>query len=205
MQPCGSLKDGVAIRRVARNLSQHQFRELLTVLTQSPTAVVLQVGYVLRLLLAVVKTGLPTADRIHGARSDGGRVTVSKSSRRGIRAAAGAPAARRLSSLTIEEKEQELAIIATVQQDIELAKRGILERKKTTSSVILGGMVEEKAKQAKSLQSWAAKAKRSVQAMLDMLNSEVASVGIENGRLIRSLAGGIPAEEAARVRNTGKA
>ena len=200
-----SLKDGVPIRRVARNVSQQQLRELLTVLTQSPTAVVLQVGYVLRLLLAVIKTSLPTGDRFHGIRSHGGRVTVSKSSRRGICAAAGAPAARRLFSLTIEEKEQEMAIIATVRQDIKQAKRGYFERRKISSSAVMRSSVDEKAKQAESLQSWSAKAKRSVPALIDLLKCEATSIGIENARLIRSLAEGIPAAKAARVRTSTNA
>lgn len=200
MEPCGTASIGRATRQVARNLPQQQLRELLTAVMQTPTGVVLKVGYVLRLFLAVIKTSLPTSDRIGGSRGRDGLAVVSETSHRVIRAAAGSPAARYGTRWTNEEKKQEAAIIATAQKDIKQAQRAQTFGGKGGKDVVKGSRRSETANKAGNLQSWAARAKRTGPSLLELLETGVAAIEIEDARLIISHAKAIPAEKAARVR-----
>lgn len=198
MKPRDTGQIGVATRQVTpSNLSERQLRELLTTLTKTPTDVVLQVGHVLRLGLAVVMVGLPVGGRIDGSESRGGGLASgSKTSRRAIRAAASSrsPAARGRSSLTmIEEKEQAVLTIAIATNHVTRIEESV------GSGTAKGGGEAEKAKQTKHLQSWAAKAKRTVPLLLELLESGVSAMGVEHARLIRSHVDAIPAKKAARV------
>lgn len=193
-------RDGVVTPQAARNLSQQELRELLVVLTQTPTDAVLNVGYVLRLFVAVNRVGLPTGRSTGGIVCRGGLAAVSTISSRGVRSAAGAPASRYRSCLTIEDKEQAVAIIATAKEDCKQAKRAKSLRTKGGGGTVKGsGVVGGKAKQAKKLQIWAAKAKRTIPSLLDLLDSAVITLGIEDARLIKSHAEDISVEKAARV------
>lgn len=201
MQQYGTARVGVATQQVALNLSQQQLRELLTALMNTPTGVVLQVGYALRLFVAVIKLSLPTGDRIGGSEGRGGLAAVSKTSRRDIRAAAGAPPAWQRSSLTVEQKEQAVAIIAAATKNLIVKQPKGAEKLKVK---VGSGAVKEsggggKVKQARNLQGWAAKARRTVPSLVELLDSGATVIGTEHARLIRSHANAIPMEKATRV------
>lgn len=191
-----SINIGGATRQVARNLSGQQLRDLLTAIMQRPTEVVIQVGCVLRLFFSVIKTGLPTGDIIGGSGSRGGLATVSTTSRRDIGVVAGTPAARRRSSLIITAIEQASAVISTAFKQTKQAKS---LRVNGSSGAVKESGGGEKAKQAETLQSWAAKTKRTVPSLLKLLESGATAIGIEHARLIRSHTEVIPLEKAARV------
>ena len=200
MKPCDPTRMGVAPRQVARHLlSQQHLRGLLTTLAQSPTGGVMKVGYLVRLFVAIVTAGLSATDRIGRSGNRGGRAAVPETSRRAIRAAGGAPAARRGSSL-MADKEEAVAFIATAKN----AMKGAM-RTETHVASGRGGAVKrsgggEKANQAQLLKSWAAKAKRSVPSLCELLESGRTTIGVEDARLFRFHAKDIPVEKAERVR-----
>lgn len=201
MKPGATAQAEVATQQVA--LSEQELRELLTALTKAPTVVVLQVGCVLRLVLAVMMSGLPTGYGTGGSESRVGVAAGSKVSRRAIRAAASsrAPAARRRFSLTSEDKEQAAATIAAAIK--EQAKRAEPLGGNGGSAAAKGSDSGEKAKQARQVnRSWAARAKRNVPSLLELLKSGATTIGIEHAILIRSNVEGIPVEKAARVSTT---
>lgn len=172
----------------------------------------MRVGYVLRLVSAVTMVSLPTDDGTGGSENrggSGGRYGVAaglQSSRRVIRAAASssAPAVRCRVSLTTEEKEQAVATIATATKQAKWT--GPLGEDGSSGAMLKASGEGEKAKQAKqgkqakNLQSWAAKAKRTVPSLLELLESEATTFGVEHARLIKSHVEGISEEKAARVR-----
>lgn len=199
MKPCDTSRAGVAPRQVARNLSQQQLREVLTAVTQTPTQLVLMVGHVLRLFVAVLTTEQPTSDRVGGSGNRGGLAAVPETSRRVIRAAAGAPAARRRSSLTIEKNEEAVAIIAAATKEMKQARRADTSRAKGGNGAAKRRAGGEQAKLAQSLQIWAAKTKRSLPPLLELLESGTTAIGADHAKLIKFHSKDIPVEKAARV------
>lgn len=196
MKLCDPAQGGVATRQMV--LSQQQLRELLGALTKAPAVVVLQVGYVLRLVEAVTISGLSTGDAIGG---NEGRVRLGAASkvrdpRRAVRAVAStrAPAARRRLSLSSEDMKQAAATIAAAFN--QQAKR----------EEPLGGngglAAEPSGEQAIHLRSWATKAKRTVPLLMGLLESGATKIRIEHAILVRSHVEGIPVEKAARVSTT---
>jgi len=200
MRLCATAQIGPADRQVA--LSEQQLRGLLAALTQRPAVVVLEVGCGLKLVLAAVimSEGLPTGDAIDGSES---RVdlltTASKTSRRiiGVAASSRAPAARRRFSLTADDKKQAAATIAAA---VKHAKRPGTSGDHSGITTVKTSGESTTVKQAKDLQSWAAKAKRAVPSLLELLESGVNTIAIEHAMLIKSQVEGISADKAARVR-----
>lgn len=189
-----SARVGASTPQVARNLSQQQLRELLTTLMHTPADVVLRVGFILRLFVAVIQTGLAAGDSFSGSRSSGG-LAASLSPRRAL-------APRYRSDVTVEEREQAEAIIAIAKQDIKQTKRAGARKGKRGSGAAKGRFGGEKAKNDRNLMSWAAKAKRAMPSLLELLKSGATAIGTEHAGLIKSHAETIPAEKAARVSET---
>ena len=192
-------KTGVSPRQMARKLSQEDLYELLTAVAKTPPVVLLSVAHVLGLLAAFVTAAdhLPAGGGIGGSGNRGGRAAIPETSRRVIRAAAGAPAGARRSSLTTDIKEA-VAFIATAKKDIQEMREQGPAFKGRSGAVKRKGWGEE-AKQARRLQSWAAKAKRNAPLLLERLESGGTEIGVEDARFLKFLIKDIPIEKAARV------
>eukprot|EP00903_Cladosiphon_okamuranus_P006827 g6652.t1 len=203
MKPCDAGKDGVISRRqVAPNLSEQQLRELLATLMKTPTDVVLQVGHVLRLVLAVMVAGLPAGDGIDGSESRCDSASGSETSRRAIRAAGSSRAAvalRRAGLTTIEEKERARSTVAAAMEIVRREGPVGGENGGGSGAAKGSGEGEKVLKSTRYLRSWAAKAKRNVPSLLELLDSGVSTMGIDHARLVMSHAEAIPVEKAERA------
>eukprot|EP00752_Nemacystus_decipiens_P017648 g15819.t1 len=189
---------GVSPRRVTQKLCPKEVHELLTAVAHSPTGVLLEVGHLVRLLEALVTVALSTSGRIGGSGDRGGRAAVSEASRRVIRA--GAPAARRRSSMTAENREEAVAVSSSAKKQMKKAMRSDAPSAKGRKGATMkrnGGL--ERAKQAQHLKSWAAKAKRSVSSLVERLESARTEVGVEDAKLVILHAKDIPEEKAERA------
>ena len=200
MKPCDTTRMGVSPRQVARHLSQQHLRGLLTTLAQSPTGVVMKVGYLVRLFVALVTAGLSTPDRIGRSGNRGGRAAVPETSRRAIRVAGGASAAARRGSSLMTDKEDAVAFIATAKNEMKGAMRTETRVANGRGVAVKRSGGGEKANQAQLLKSWAAKAKRSVPSLCELLESGRTTLGAEDARLFRFHTKDTPVEKAERVR-----
>eukprot|EP00752_Nemacystus_decipiens_P006271 g5655.t1 len=196
MKPCATAKMGVSPRRVTQKLCPKEVHELLTAVARSPTGVLLEVGHLVRLLEALVTVALSTSGRIGGSGDRGGRAAVPEASRGVIRA--GAPAARRRSSMTAENREEALAFSSSAKKEIKKAMRSDAPSAKGHRGAMKRNGGLERAKQAQRLQSWAAKAKRSVSSLVERLESARTEIGAEDAKLVILHAKGIPDEKAER-------
>eukprot|EP00752_Nemacystus_decipiens_P018790 g16846.t1 len=198
MKPCATAKMGVSPRRVTQQLCPKEVHELLTAVAHSPTGVLLEVGYLVRLSEALVTVALSTSGRVGGSGDRGGRAAVPEASRRVIRT--GAPAARRRSSMTAENREEAVAFSSSAKKQMKKAMRSDAPSAKGRKGATMkrnGGL--ERAKQAQHLKSWAAKAKRSVSSLVERLESARTEVGVEDAKLVILHAKDIPEEKAERV------
>eukprot|EP00752_Nemacystus_decipiens_P006270 g5654.t1 len=196
MKPCATAKMGVSPRRVNRRLCPKEVHELLTAVARSPTGVLLEVGHLVRLSEALVTVALSTSGRIGGSRNRGGRAAAPEASRHVIRA--GAPAARRRSSMTAENREEAVAFSSSAKREIKKAMRSDAPSAKGHRGAMKRNGGLERAKQTQRLQSWAAKAKRSVSSLVERLESAMTEIGAEDAKLVILHAKGIPDEKAER-------
>lgn len=180
--------------RVVRHPSQKQLRELLQMLMGTPAGVVQQVGCLFMLFVAVVKTGAPATDTGDGSGSSGGNC--------GSQPQAARSAAGRLRGTTAEERKEAVALILTAHKELKTKEaRGARKAGKGGTCVAARSGPSDEAK-AKGLQRWAAKGKRHVGQLQQLLLGSGAAVKRrqDHARLLSFHAKRISSEEAKKVR-----
>ncbi|CAM9627375.1 unnamed protein product, partial [Ectocarpus fasciculatus] len=181
--------------RVVRHPSQKQLRELLQMLMGTPAGVVQQVGYLFMLFVAVVKTGEPATDTGDGSGGSGTGGGNCGSQPQAARSAAG-----RLRGTTAEERKEAAALILTAHKELKTKKaRGAGKAGKGGTCVVARSGPSDEAK-AKGLQRWAAKGKRHVGQLHQLLLGSGAAVKgrQHHARLLNFHAKRISSEEAKK-------
>ncbi|CAN0008691.1 unnamed protein product [Ectocarpus sp. 12 AP-2014] len=181
--------------QVVHHPSQKQLRELLQMLMGTPAGVVQQVGYLLMLFVAVVKAGSPVTDAGDGSGGGGTGGGNCGSQSQVARSAAG-----RLRDTTAEERKEVIVLLQTAHKELKKNKtRGAGKAGKGGMCVSTRSGPSDEAK-AKGLQTWAAKGKRHVgQLQQLLLGSGVAVKGRQDhARLLNFHAKRISSEEAKK-------
>ncbi|CAM9806577.1 unnamed protein product, partial [Ectocarpus sp. 13 AM-2016] len=181
--------------QVVHHPSQKQLRELLQMLMGTPAGVVQQVGYLLMLIVAVVKAGSPVTDAGDG--SDGGETGGGNC---GSQSQVARSAAGRLRDTTAEERKEAIVLLQTAHKELKKNKtRGAGKGGKGRMCVSTRSGPSNEAK-AKGLQTWAAKGKRHVGHLQQLLlRSGVAVRGRQDhARLLNFHAKRISSEEAKK-------
>jgi len=160
-------------RPLAVKLSPEGLRRLLIVLMRTPADTVAQVGHLLMLFEAIVRTNLPV---------DG--------------ATAAWKASRLTPRMIAEERQQDTEFIARHVQKSR-AKSVKREVKDSQAAKVSGGGDEKK--QAKPLQGWAVKRHRNVIPTLELLQSGASHLGETDASLLQPYVKAISLDKAARV------
>ena len=165
------------------NLSQEQLHELLNALMRTPPDIVRQVGYLLMLFVAVVRTNLRAGKGGGKLGGDGGATVVSRTPLR----TSGATAA------------EDTAIIASAKKKTRQANSRAGRKVKGGKGQVTGVGGNDHAIDTKALKGWAVQRNQSVCSALKLLRSATPLIRQEDADLLHLYARAIPMEKAARV------
>ncbi|CAB1107666.1 unnamed protein product [Ectocarpus sp. CCAP 1310/34] len=181
--------------QVVHHPSQKQLRELLQMLMGTPAGVVQQVGHLLMLFVAVIKADSPATDAGDGSGGSGTGCGNCGSQPQVARSAAA-----RLRDTTAEERKEAIVLLQTAHKELKKNNtRGAGKAGKGGICVSTRSGPSDEAK-AKGLQRWAAKGKRHVgQLQQLLLGSGMAVKGRQDhARLLNFHAKRISSEEAKK-------
>ncbi|CAM9595575.1 unnamed protein product [Ectocarpus fasciculatus] len=195
------IRVGVA-ETAAHGPSPKQLRELLHVLMGTPAGIVQQVGYLLMLFVAVVKTGAPVSnDSGAGGGGNCGDSAVNLSTPN--QAAPGTAGRTRASTtITCEERKNAIDLLKAAAKEAKKNKFRSMAKASIKNGRCLakatGG--SDVAVKAKTLQCWAAKGKQNVRQLLNLLlgSGAVVNTRPDHARLLKFYAQGISSEEARK-------